>query len=389
MSDNRHAQNMARYARQLWARRRELGSMELWKKVARIGVSVAQSELWPQSLLEAELGVFEDRPFNLHLEPTNACNANCVFCPHQHMERQKTILDMEVFQKALADYVAIGGGDLQLEVVVGEPLLDPTFLDKVRLARAEPSIDSIGTISNALALDRVGIDAFLTSGITKVLVSTAGFDRESYVELYRTEKYDEMRDNVLQLLRRNEELGRPVEVTIGFRTNRSLKQVMADADFAAIEAHHPQIDFTFAFCDWPGRIDIGGLPRGFVRREVPAKREGCSWLYDGPMVYASGDVGLCGCQDLEATSELMIGNIMESSLLELWHSARVKKIRKDFVTNPPAICKQCCYYRNLDHLRTVAGLHRAWLTRQRTRSARWHGAIMRTQARDEVHQTKL
>jgi len=365
----RQIDNLNRYARQMWARRREFGQAEFWKKVLRIGRTVAQSELWPQVLLDRQLRPFVQRPWNLHIEPTNACNADCVFCAYQFMERKKTVLDMEVFKKALADYVAVGGGDLHMEVVVGDPLLDPTYLEKVALARAEPCIENIWSITNAIALDRVGVDAFLRSGISKVLLSTSGFERESYVALYRTKKYDKMRDNITALVRRNHELGQPVEITVGFRTNRSLEQVLADPDFQPIKAFNPKIDFTFAMCDWTGLIDVSRLPRGFVQREIPVKRELCAWLYDGPIVFSNGDVGLCGCQDLNASSELVVGNIMESSLLEIWQSDRVTEIRNRFLSNPPDICGPCGFYRNLDGLRTVEGLRRTWLTQKRFRDS--------------------
>jgi MoaA/NifB/PqqE/SkfB family radical SAM enzyme len=379
----RQVQNFKRYARQMWARRREFAEPQFWLKVARISRTVAQSELWPQPLLRKELEHFVQRPWNLHIEPTNACNADCVFCGYQYMERKKLILDMDVYKKALGDYVAIGGGDLMLEVVVGDPLLDPEFIEKVRLARAQPSIATIRTITNAIGLDRVGVHEFVTSGITKVLISTAGFDRQSYIELYRTKKYEKMRDNVLELVRTNRELGDPVEITIGFRTNRALKDVMADPDFQPIKAYDPKIDFTFAFCDWQGLIDVRTLQKGFVRREAPPKREPCAYLYDGPVVFSNGDVSLCGCQDFNASSELVVGNIMKSSLLELWQSARVAEIRRDFMTKPPDLCQKCGFYRNLDTLRTVDGVRRAWLTHRRFKGSLCNGGMV---DRDEASQ---
>ena len=48
------------------------------------------------------------RPFELHLELTNLCNANCVFCPYQFQERETGFMSDEVFHKAVADFVASG-----------------------------------------------------------------------------------------------------------------------------------------------------------------------------------------------------------------------------------------------------------------------------------------
>lgn len=369
----RHWSTAKRYVRQAWARRRELARPQMWVKAARIGGEFLQARGWPDAALARTLDVFESRPWNLHIETTNACNADCVFCAYQHMNRRKQIMSMQVYEKALADYVAMGGGNLMLTVIVGDPLLDPDFIEKVRMARAEPSIRSIETITNGIALDRLGVRELVTSGIDKVLISTAGFDRDSYVELYRTKKYAKMRDNVLDLLRVNRELGSRVEVTIGFRTNRSLKQVLSDPDFQPVKEFAPKIEFTFAFGNWQGLIDVERLPQGFVAKEKPEQHEPCAWLYDGPIVYANGDVGMCGCSDIDATSELVVGSILEHPLIEIWRSERVRRMRADFVTRPPAICSNCSVYRSLDDLRGIEGLRRAWLTNKRYRGSLCNG----------------
>ncbi len=60
--------------------------------------------------LETTLSAMALRPFELHLELTNLCNANCVFCPYQFQERPKQFMPDTIFLKAVGDYVAVGGG---------------------------------------------------------------------------------------------------------------------------------------------------------------------------------------------------------------------------------------------------------------------------------------
>jgi radical SAM protein with 4Fe4S-binding SPASM domain len=202
------------------------------------------------------------------------------------------------------------------------------------------------------------------------LISTAGFDRDNYQEIYRSKQYDKMHNNVLDLLRANEKAGSPIEVTIGFRTNRRVDQVLSDADFQEVKRYKPKIDFTFSFSDWVGRIDFAELPEGFVRRKQPPQTETCVWLYDGPIVFATGDVGLCGCQDVEAKSELVVGNIQQQSLHEIWRSAKVSELRARFMTpRKPDICQNCTSYRNLDALRSFEGLERMRVTERRLRAS--------------------
>jgi MoaA/NifB/PqqE/SkfB family radical SAM enzyme len=49
-----------------------------------------------------------------------------------------------VFQKAIEDYVEIGGGDLAIACTVGDPLLDKGIIKKIELARSFAEIGHIG-----------------------------------------------------------------------------------------------------------------------------------------------------------------------------------------------------------------------------------------------------
>lgn len=367
--------DLGRLARQFWLRRRELREPQFWAKAGRIGLRLAQTWTFPERLFKESIRVFEERPWNLHIETTNACNADCVFCGYQYMERPKKIMTMEVYEAALSQYVAMGGGDLLLEVVVGDPILDPTFLEKIRRARSHPEIASIETITNGIAVHKIGAEKLVESGISKMLISTSGFDRQSYEEIYRSKDYDKMRGNILDLLRANERAGEPVAITIGFRTNRPFDAVMRDPDFQEIKRYSPNIDFGFAFDDWMGRIEFDKLPDGFVKREAQPPNEACAWLYDGPIVFTNGDLGLCGCRDVEAKSELVVGNILKKPLHEIWASPEVRALRARFETpDLPDICRSCTMYRNLDNLRTWKGLTRVRATRDRLRASKCHSA---------------
>src|SRR5947199_10131101 len=98
--------------------------------------------------LNADLDAMARRPFELHLELTNLCNANCVFCPYQFQQREVQFMSDEVFEKAVGDYAAMGGGSVGLTPVVGDALIDPKFIDRVRYLRALPMIDRIWLTTN-------------------------------------------------------------------------------------------------------------------------------------------------------------------------------------------------------------------------------------------------
>jgi len=317
--------------------------------------------------LEETLAAMVLRPYELHLELTNLCNANCVFCPYQFQEREATFMPEEVFRKAVDDFAAAGGGSVGLTPIVGDALIHPDFLARVRYLRSLPAIDRIWVTTNAILLDRHGIDEVLASGLTSITISTSGFDEASYRRIYRSAAYERFRSNVLALVERNRALPEPLTVTIGLRTDRPLDVVMKDPDFQPILAHGPDVDFTWSFTSAGGRITREELPAGMRLRVVSSRRETCVQLYNGPIVLPDGTVMACSCvAAMDAVADLGIGNVMTASLTEIWRNDAMKRLRASFAEgglNPT--CAGCDMYRGLELYRTSEGRERARINRAR------------------------
>jgi sulfatase maturation enzyme AslB (radical SAM superfamily) len=107
--------------------------------------------------LERTLEAIALRSYELHLELTNLCNANCVFCPYQYQARETQFMSDEVFHKAVGDYMTIGGGSVGLTPIVGDALIDPKFLGRVRHIGSFSQADRIWLTTNAILQDKHGI----------------------------------------------------------------------------------------------------------------------------------------------------------------------------------------------------------------------------------------
>ncbi|MCB9641058.1 MAG: radical SAM/SPASM domain-containing protein [Myxococcales bacterium] len=308
------------------------------------------------------------RPFELHFELTNLCNAKCIFCPYQFQERKTEMLSDEIFYKAVEDYVAISGGSVGLTPIVGDALIDPKFLERVRYLRSLPQIDRIFVTTNAILLDKFGIAEILHSGLDTINISTSGFDKESYVRLYQNASYERMRRNVLSLVEENDKLKNPLNITVCLRSDRPLKELMKDPDFQPILAYEPAIDFTWSYTSAGQRITREILPQGMELRTPPPKKEPCVNLYNGVTVLTDGNVMACSCvAAMDAVEDLSIGNIMEESLLEIYTGKLMKDLRAQFraggTLNPT--CAACDMYQDLELYRTREGRKRATINLRR------------------------
>jgi radical SAM protein with 4Fe4S-binding SPASM domain len=317
--------------------------------------------------LEPTLEALILRPFELHLELTNLCNANCVFCPYQFQTRETEFMPDEVFHKAVEDFVAIGGGSVGLTPIVGDALIDPQFVKRVQYLRSIPAIDRIWVTTNAILLDKHGIDEVLNSGLTSITVSTAGFNEEMYERVYRSKSYQRVRRNVLALVEQNARRTEPLNITIGLRSDRPLNEVLKDEEFQPILAHRPAIDFTWSYTSAGGRITPEIIPQTMRLRSVKSRKEVCVQLYNGPIVLPDGTVMACSCvAAMDALSDLAIGNITHSSLLDIWAGESMKSLRAGFGNGSlNKTCAGCDMYRNLELYRTSEGRKRAKLNRER------------------------
>ncbi len=318
--------------------------------------------------LDETLAKMAVRPFELHLEFTNLCNASCIFCPYQYQERPTGFMSDEVFQKALDDFARINGGSVGLTPIVGDALIDPRFLDRVEYIRGLPEIDRIFLTTNAILLDKHGVREVLTSGLTSIMISTSGFEKESYKRIYRSPAYERMKENVTALVRENTKLGSPVNISICLRTDRPLDEVLRDPDFQPILEHQPTVDFAWSYRSVGGRINREDLPQSMQFRKAPPKKEPCGSLYNGAMVLIDGTVVACACiAAMDAIPDLAIGNIMKNDLEEIFASDTMRQLRNQFL--PGGVlnqtCANCDAYQDCELYRTREGRIRAELNRRR------------------------
>jgi MoaA/NifB/PqqE/SkfB family radical SAM enzyme len=302
--------------------------------------------LFPDLRLLQEL----DQGYAVGIEVSNICNANCVFCAYQYQERPKQFMSDEVFQLCLDQFVDLGGGVTSLGSLVGDPLLDPNYVERVRLARARPEITGVSMTTNVIHLDKVGARELLQAGVTNMTVSTTGFDEEMYIRIFRSRQYKRMKANLLDLLRVNVELGRPTRIEVGLRVDRPVSEVMSDPGFDEVVRLADAVSSNAYYDNWSGRIESADLsgtmkirPDAYklVKRRLP-----CAQLWVGTLILVDGTVTACGCRDLNGDSDLVLGNIRDTSLREMLRSERFHRLQSDWLAGKlPSICVDCRHYR--------------------------------------------
>jgi radical SAM protein with 4Fe4S-binding SPASM domain len=287
----------------------------------------------------------------MSIETTNICNAKCVFCANPIMMRRKEPLEMSKFKKALDEFVAMGGTVLDFNVTIGDPLLDRSLLERARYVKQFPQIETLGFVTTLQWLHKWDMDEFFDSGLTWVSVSTALSGREKYLEFFGVDKYDQHLKNLIVLIEENKKRGNKMAIIITLKpTNEPIEDVINHPDFKMIDSMIEK-DLVaiaksggFYVDDWLGTVK---LPPYLKKRPLyPRAYHPCRLLYKGLMVYSNGNVGACSCRDFEANSELILGNVEDQTLEEMWHGEQLTQIRSNWrkKNKVPEICKSCRHY---------------------------------------------
>jgi len=302
--------------------------------------------------LDDILAKISEKPASLNFQVTNICNANCIFCAYQYQERPKVTLPMDLFKKAMDEFDSFGGGGIGFTPLVGEPLIDPGFLEKISYARSKKNTRRIGFFTNGILINKVGSRAIIRSGVDEITVSIPGFDAQTYLRIFRADSWNDVYEGMLNLLKENELCHNKVDIRIGLRSDLALHQLLGIPAYQKLRRFRFRLEYNMCYDSWSTRIKQGDL-KGIMRlRKPPKKREPCLLLYSGPTILSNGDMTLCGCRDLNAGAELVFGNIRDKTILDMWQDRRVENIRKGFYSSRyPKICRDCSFYSDLSLLR--------------------------------------
>ena len=292
----------------------------------------------------------------LSIETTNICNANCIFCAYQYQSRPTGLMDMDLFEKVVEQYAQNNVGNVNLTPTVGEPLADKYLLKRIKFIKKFKNIKKIGIYTNLISLKNFDLKEFVSSGLTDLGVSASGFDKDMYERVYRSKMYPKVYNNLIDLLKINNELGRPINITIDLRSDLSLSETFNLPDQKKLLEYTTKDKFfyKFRYDNWAGKIkqnDLIGIMKlrnKFNLNFNNLRVSPCSEFFSGPHVYWNGDVGICGCRDVDA-KELIIGSIKDpdTNINHVWANKKREKLIDEFISSPKSICTNCSHYNNL------------------------------------------
>jgi MoaA/NifB/PqqE/SkfB family radical SAM enzyme len=177
---------------------------------------------------------YSNKPIQVSVIVTNACNLKCVMCPYHSPVIRPThstdfFKEVSTMEWSLMEKIANEVGPLQVPVKIGnieEPLLHPRIVDFIRLCR-EKGAPSAHITSNGLLLTEDKARELLEAGLTSIFISIDGATQETYKRI-RGANLEKVEQNVNTLLRLREEMDKPVQVMVSFIRNEGVTKEEED-----------------------------------------------------------------------------------------------------------------------------------------------------------------
>lgn len=295
-----------------------------------------------RELISSRLRPAPPSPSFISIEPSNLCNANCVFCGYQHQERPHQAVDMELAYRVIDRSREIGIRQMGLTPIVGEPLVNRDLEDLIRYARRPPTPLEVGVTTNGLLLSAKRYLSLVDAGVSQIAISMTYPDADEYARVYRNPSFRTLMRNLEEVL----DVYRPEHCAITFGVRSGRKGNWDHPLFDRARAAGWHVERNVFMDDWSGTVTDAVREQGLALRPMRAKRLPCTMLYTGPHFLSDGRPTACGCRDLDGKSELVLdGEALLANFREDYATGQVARLRERFRTQQlPDVCVSCRHY---------------------------------------------
>ncbi|HTY12900.1 MAG TPA: radical SAM/SPASM domain-containing protein [Candidatus Omnitrophota bacterium] len=133
------------------------------------------------------------------IELTNRCNANCIMCPRDQLERPFGKMKPETLM-AIIDKAAEYGIETVTFSGFGEPLLNEYVVDYITYVKKTSPRIRTNITTNAGLLTRDLAKRLADAGLDEIQISFNGWDRESYERTMRGPSFNDVLENIKSLM---------------------------------------------------------------------------------------------------------------------------------------------------------------------------------------------
>lgn len=290
-----------------------------------------------------------ETPFLLYVDPSSACNFKCQFCPTGHKDLisssdyRRNVMSYDIFSKLVE---GLSEFEKPLKVMrmnkIGEPLLNKRLADMIALAKNSGNVQYIDLATNGALFSEKLLSNLVESGLDRLNISLEGVNAEQYKQHAKVDIDFETF----------------VEKVKWFYSNKGNCEVTikVPGNYLTEDDKSYFYDEFGNYCDrifveeiapiWPGfdieqRSGIQVQSEQGQYKQMLEEKSICTYIFYAMAINSDGTVSAC-CPDWD--QKLLIGDLRQQSLKEIWNSEEMNNLRQLHLENnrkQNSICKDC------------------------------------------------
>jgi radical SAM protein with 4Fe4S-binding SPASM domain len=280
-----------------------------------------------------------EKPFTLIIEPSSLCNFRCVQCYQSisdstRFSRSRGNMSMDTFSRAIDQMRGWRGPPLKVLKLslYGEPLLNPHFLEMLRIAKAAGIAERIETTTNASLLTAAFAAGLIDHGLDYLRVSiySAAGDKHERVTSSRV-PLAVIREHLAELRSLKAARGRRTPFVGVKMLDTYSDENQAFAELFREVADETYLDKPHGWIAHEGKDFLEGLydqeldtARADIRRQR-SPRVACTLPFFTLAVRSNGEVSPCCIDWIGGTS---LGDVRDEQLEAIWHGERMFEFRR-------------------------------------------------------------
>ncbi|MGJ0302812.1 radical SAM protein [Aliarcobacter cryaerophilus] len=285
-------------------------------------------------------------PEVIRIEPSATCNLSCIHCPTgTYSNPVKGNMSKEVFLKVKNEIL---NQNIRVAVLYmgGEPFINKDFFFMVEELK-KIGIPFVKTVSNGMLLNTTLINHMVESSLDSIEFSLDWNSPEMNDYIRKKSNHKKVIDNVKELLEKVLLNSSNLKITISstqfkyFDSNKELKSRKSNWIEKEFKKY---LDLGLIDINYVDAIEWSDMKLNTSIFDVAVDETDevtnyCDHIISTLTIRANGDLVPC-CYDL--TSQLIMGNIQDNTLEDIWNNNKYLKLRKSIDEKKfYSICSKC------------------------------------------------
>lgn len=269
-----------------------------------------------------------DRPLRLLIDPSDKCNFRCKFCFQSKGNFVGTKMSRETFDKLVGDIREFSGPINIIHMYgLGEPLVNENLPYFIKVIKDNNLAKEVAITTNGSLLTKELSEKLIASGLDRLSISLNGVSSDDFRRIVGVKvDFDKMYENIKYFYSIRKQCHLHIKINDeDYTEEQKSKFVELFKDYS------DSINIDHIVNVWPGLEITDDTDKRMYEFEIDTsnnkikRRPVCPLMFYEMLVHSDGSVSPC-CVDYEFKEE-NLGNIMETSLFEIWNGNKLNKLR--------------------------------------------------------------